>query len=152
MARCKHLNTELRYKIICDGRKQYTRQCISCGAQIGQWEKAPPKELIDQVQEFDQSLNDHWQQAAPETHRRKQKEQQLNRHQQYEDYINNSPEWQQRRALVLRRCNSICEACLKQRATQVHHLTYNSLYQEILWELRGVCPACHSHIHGRIVA
>lgn len=60
----------------------------------------------------------------------------------YQDYLL-SPEWKAKRAAVLARCNGICEACGKVPAIQVHHTTYEHIFREPLWELRGVCGPCH---------
>jgi len=63
----------------------------------------------------------------------------------YADYLL-SPEWKARRAATLARCGGICEACGKTKAAQVHHTTYDHAFHEPLWELRGVCEACHDEI------
>ena len=63
----------------------------------------------------------------------------------YQDYLA-SPEWKAKRMVVLARCGGVCEACGKSPATQVHHTTYEHIFHEPLWELRGVCEACHDEI------
>jgi 5-methylcytosine-specific restriction endonuclease McrA len=66
----------------------------------------------------------------------------------YSEYLGTSA-WSERRALVLRRANGMCESCLKARATQVHHLTYNHVRNEFLWELVAICRDCHERFHER---
>jgi 5-methylcytosine-specific restriction endonuclease McrA len=66
--------------------------------------------------------------------------------QRYAAYLA-SPEWQERRRLVLRRAGNRCEACLVQPAEEVHHLTYRHVGEEFLWELKAVCRACHKRLH-----
>lgn len=71
------------------------------------------------------------------------------KHQDYELYIKTSPEWKARRDLVMARCRWVCEACLSAHAVDVHHVNYDSLFCEVLWDLHGVCRECHEKIHGR---
>ena len=58
-----------------------------------------------------------------------------------------SPAWRRRKATVLARCDWQCEARLEGctgTATQVHHTSYEHYGNEPLWDLRGVCDACHA--------
>jgi hypothetical protein len=64
----------------------------------------------------------------------------------YQDYLA-SPAWKQRRDLVMWRAHGICEACLSARAEEVHHLTYEHIGHEMMWELKAICRACHEKIH-----
>lgn len=59
-----------------------------------------------------------------------------------------SPEWQARRAKVLKRCGGVCEGCGDAPATEVHHTTYEHVTEEFLFELLGLCHACHKRIHA----
>jgi 5-methylcytosine-specific restriction endonuclease McrA len=43
----------------------------------------------------------------------------------------------------------VCEGCREQPASEVHHLTYEHVGEEFLWELEAVCDDCHSRVHGR---
>lgn len=65
----------------------------------------------------------------------------------YETYLK-SEEWRQKTALVRKRDNNICQACLSAPAQAVHHLTYQNVTKEPLFELVSVCHACHSKIHN----
>lgn len=60
-----------------------------------------------------------------------------------------SPAWQAIRSVVLQRANFVCEGCGRARAVQVHHLTYEHLGCELLWELKAVCLPCHERIHQK---
>ena len=70
----------------------------------------------------------------------------------YSNYLN-SDEWFIKRAKVLRRDNFLCQNCLINNASQVHHTTYkgvdvyNSIYNEALWDLKSVCKECHEKLH-----
>ena len=60
-----------------------------------------------------------------------------------------SPEWRLKRKAVLDRCHYVCEGCGTQSACEVHHLTYNHWKHEFLFELVGLCRACHQRLEGR---
>lgn len=62
--------------------------------------------------------------------------------QRYEIYIN-SPRWKEKRVKVLERDNYLCQSCLEQEATEVHHTNYTNAGCEPLFELVSVCNACH---------
>lgn len=57
-----------------------------------------------------------------------------------------SAEWQAKRALVLKRCGCLCEGCGTAKAVEVHHITYRHFGSEFLFELLGLCRACHDRI------
>ena len=40
----------------------------------------------------------------------------------------------------------MCEGCGVRRAAQVHHLTYEHVGDELLFELVAVCGQCHDRI------
>lgn len=68
-----------------------------------------------------------------------------------EDYLRwcqTSPEWHALSAKVMWRSRGWCEACLEQKATTVHHLTYRYGKLPPAWELRAVCRPCHDRLHA----
>lgn len=69
----------------------------------------------------------------------------------YQSYLR-SPAWAMRRRLVMERAKGICEGCLVDQATEVHHLTYAHAGDEFLWELRAICRRCHERWHEAKVA
>jgi len=66
----------------------------------------------------------------------------------YKKYLN-SEDWSKRRALVMARCNQVCEGCGVSPASQTHHLTYDHVGYEFLFELVGVCKECHARVHNK---
>ena len=65
----------------------------------------------------------------------------------YDAYLA-SEAWRAKRAEALRRDKGVCQGCRARQATQVHHLTYAHLGDELLFELISVCDDCHERIHG----
>lgn len=63
----------------------------------------------------------------------------------YNQYLQ-SPEWKSKRELVLAR-DRVCAGCGERRSDHVHHLTYDHVGNEFLWELVGVCVCCHQKAH-----
>lgn len=61
---------------------------------------------------------------------------------EYKQYME-SDEWNDRRLKVLERDEYVCQACWAQRATEVHHLIYDHLFNEPLFDLVSVCHDCH---------
>jgi 5-methylcytosine-specific restriction endonuclease McrA len=47
----------------------------------------------------------------------------------------------------LERDGHVCQACLSRKATQAHHLSYEFVGHEPLFELVAVCDKCHDHLH-----
>ncbi len=58
-----------------------------------------------------------------------------------------SDTWQAKRKLVFERANYKCEGCGMHPAQEIHHLTYERRFFEMLFDLVALCPSCHSLIH-----
>lgn len=72
----------------------------------------------------------------------------LQKRREYYDAYIRSERWAEKRAMILKRCGHKCEGCGMNPATQVHHLTYEHLGDELLFELVGLCRDCHERVHG----
>ncbi len=57
-------------------------------------------------------------------------------------------EWAERRRRVIDRCGGTCEGCRNRPVEHVHHLTYDHVGNELLFELVGLCLRCHRVAHG----
>lgn len=66
----------------------------------------------------------------------------------YPEYLK-SDDWRAKRAIVLERDNNTCQACLRAPATQVHHKSYERVFDEPLFDLESVCDECHGKIHDK---
>jgi 5-methylcytosine-specific restriction endonuclease McrA len=58
-----------------------------------------------------------------------------------------SRKWQQLGHLVLHRENGLCQGCRAAAATEIHHLTYDRLGDELLIDLVAFCKPCHQRAH-----
>ena len=68
----------------------------------------------------------------------------------YRETYLESPNWKKKRKRVLDRDNNLC-VC-GERATYVHHKTYQNLGAELLSDLVALCKNCHDGYHGRLLA
>ena len=133
------------------GGRQLRYQCLDCGQQVGGGQPhalaSPDTPDIDvdrlrRVNERrEQEREERWRQFEEQREGDKQRW-----WSQYTEYLGTTA-WRDRRELVLRRANGICENCLDAKAAQVHHTTYAHVGREHLWELRAVCQGCHELIH-----
>jgi hypothetical protein len=54
-----------------------------------------------------------------------------------------SEEWQSKRLFALHRAGNRCDKCASRSNLEVHHLTYEHLYDEKPEDLTVLCPRCH---------
>lgn len=64
----------------------------------------------------------------------------------YTSYLG-TKEWQTIRKKILERDNFICQSCLENKATDVHHKTYANVFNEHAFELVSLCRSCHDRYH-----
>jgi 5-methylcytosine-specific restriction endonuclease McrA len=149
--KCGITTSELRRFTCSNGTFQVRRQCTACGSGIGNpiphyqvddikrlpaWDTAPAdreKTLI-----ADREIERLDKKAAEDREWRKR----------YNAHLS-SAEWRALADRVLRRAGFVCEGCLEQRATQVHHMTYDHLGAEFAFELRALCKPCHDRFHEK---
>jgi 5-methylcytosine-specific restriction endonuclease McrA len=87
------------------------------------------KQRVDRALERDQQSEEWWR--------------------RYNEYLA-TEEWRNLRQLVFRRDDGICQGCYAAPATQVHHLTYEHVCNEFLWELTSICDGCHARVHDNV--
>ncbi len=126
--------------------------CRDCKMLHGSFVKQSDKN-INEIRTIDKAKYDQWRDFTLKKHSDRTKK--LNELfqawsktkwlKQHTDYLN-TPEWRLKREYVLKRDNYICQACLLERATQVHHLSYDHYGKEPIFELISVCKSCHDAI------
>ena len=65
----------------------------------------------------------------------------------YYEYLS-SPEWKSKRAKILKMAGYKCRKCGKP-ATEVHHETYERIFNERLTDLTALCRKCHRFLHNK---
>ncbi len=148
---CDCTETRITEQTIQGGSTRYVKQCQKCGRSVG---SAIKKSSINyQPQQFNTELRDYHEDIRQTTftifeeQRAKQKEEkQAAFDKKYQEYMA-SDLWQVRRIRVLLRDDYKCQGCLEQPATDVHHITYDRLGDELLIDLVSLCRGCHDKIH-----
>ena len=148
---CEHPSLEIRQRRDGGGATHYYRQCVVCGNSVGSALKKSPELAVSppwkeneyenyeigRKAEYDRILQEHLkkQQRGEDGFRR-----------EYDLYLA-TPSWRAKRAKVVKRANGVCEGCLERSATQVHHRTYDHIFEELMFELVAICDECHARIH-----
>lgn len=65
----------------------------------------------------------------------------------YENYISKSEVWKTIRRLRIEVDEYRCKSCRGTNNLQVHHKTYENLYNENLRDLITLCEKCHKNVH-----
>jgi hypothetical protein len=144
---CPHVKAYPARRVISGGQARPWLLCPDCGHSRALKMAEYPD--LGALPEFDDGIRDRvyeknhilWQEKM----QREREERSAQWWDAYHAYLS-SPEWRERRRRVLKRANGVCEACLEQEATQVHHETYKHVGNEPLFELRAVCVECHERI------
>ncbi len=152
---CAHPQAEIRRIIIAGGGVQYRRQCLRCGEHVSN--SISHSQISETPPEADRTLAERWYAEKEKAYNAliqrfviKQKTKDTAFFQKYNTYLV-SEGWQKKRSTVLKRANNVCEGCLDRQATQVHHLTYNNVFNEFLFELVAICDECHARLHPKSV-
>jgi hypothetical protein len=149
---CIHQDSEIRDQVTSNGGIQRKKQCLQCGLAQSQALKI---ERTASVPPWDNGLWSTWEQACNK--RRTEIEDNLISRQEnfeyegytlYSEYLK-SEEWKSQRRLVMNRDGDLCQACLEKPAEEIHHLTYDHIFDEFLFELIAVCRPCHERLHKK---
>lgn len=62
-------------------------------------------------------------------------------------YYLQSEDWKIKREQVLIRDKYRCRVCKVNKQLEAHHLTYEHIFQEFLYELITLCGDCHGRLH-----
>jgi hypothetical protein len=146
---CQHRRVSLaRARTARNGAIHYCRQCLDCGeAHSGSINKvAALQETFGNPEPFDDELRKTCRESIRAKQTLSRQEERETHRAWYADYLR-SNEWKIRRRKVLARCKSICEGCGEQPVSDIHHLTYAHVGNELLFELVGLCRFCHEIVH-----
>jgi hypothetical protein len=160
-------NPTLRHvkHVTTSGTIQVKEQCTGCGFVKGTAVGGFAKDQKDRLPFLDEKFReirynrgqDEWR-SLYDKHREKRVTQ-LNKQREdrreswmkeYGKYLS-SPEWRQKRELVLKRDNYKCQCCLTGLATQVHHKSYEFVDlsgSEPCFDLVAICWPCHERIEN----
>ena len=134
-------------RTIKNGTKQYGTQCRRCGSFVCMKRSAVP--ISETMAEYDPDLRATFSQEAAEQAKELYDSKRQIENQEwwdrYGEYLQ-SAKWAEKRDRVLRRDFHLCQACLKRKATVVHHKTYAHVFDEPLFDLISMCHECHDFL------
>lgn len=157
---CDHPSAIVTRFVKSNGTVEFRSQCQACGQGVKAIRKSElTRRQMDEAPAFDSDLKAEWYRRRDELFRELQAEAMARDEAErgeadrawwdrYHRHLN-SVEWAWRRNSVLRRAGYTCEGCLNAKATQVHHLSYDMLGRELLFDLVALCERCHDAAHGR---
>lgn len=148
---CDHPNEAYRTKTASNGTVHYRRQCLRCGhGTVIKKADLTGKAFTWDLTPFDDDLQNEWwrrrSEAIQDVYERLRGEHSRQWWADYNAYLA-TPAWRERRQKVLDRAAGLCEGCRANRADVVHHLTYERVGREMLFDLVAVCQPCHEQIH-----
>ena len=133
-------------------RLRLHRQCLSCGGCLDRTRPLSHKQYSSSIRfefshnnfskwnnEVNQELKDLWENVKEDNYS-------SSRFGKYSNYIQ-SEKWKAIRDEVLQRDQNLCQECKSTPAVEVHHKTYDNLFNEKLEDLISVCKDCHIEIH-----
>jgi 5-methylcytosine-specific restriction endonuclease McrA len=153
--RCSHVETIRCKKLKSNNTEEFRNQCKKCGVQVGKAIRKDTLSAQDRAEmplwndEIGKSFHDAMAARSNALYQEDEKRSLEEWQAQYDAY-RRTPEWRARRQLVLLRAHGICEGCRSAPATEVHHLYYDSLGEEFLFDLVAICEKCHARFHGRM--
>lgn len=152
---CEHDETELRDFRTSNGGWQRKQQCKRCGAPASQ---SLPRDKSIAVPMWDYAAVESWE---ADCHAKQStlegilisrtNSSESSGYVFYEDYLK-SAEWKALRERIMIRDKELCQGCLKEIATDIHHLTYDNIFREFTFELIAVCRSCHTRLHKKKIA
>ena len=155
---CDHPRKRIGTRAKSNGDLMAIVQCCTCGETFGVVSHARAKQeagasRIEEVPQIDEGLKKRGRDLANKHYEDQRRAWQQERNEKsrewwirYNGYLS-SQRWRDKRARVLERDGHTCQACLRRRATQVHHTTYEHVFDEPLFDLQSVCDVCHNAIH-----
>lgn len=153
---CAHEQKQRRKRTVRGGGFQYVDQCLKCGRPMtNPISRAKALEANGGVEPppFDDALLAAWEQEGADGAKRiigeygsREEFERAEFFKWYDEYLA-SDVWLQKRQKVIQRAGGECEGCLSAPATAVHHLTYQHVGNEYLFELVAVCESCHDKLH-----
>ena len=145
------------FKIVVIDRKNDSlyfirEQCLNCGGCINKKKPLSSKKFSDLMKgelntERDEKYKNLVFSENKSLFKLKQEHYRYNtKYAKYHRYLE-TKEWKTIRDKVLKRDDSLCKICNVKKADDVHHLTYENVFNEKLEDLISVCRKCHSEIH-----
>jgi len=152
MEDCENCNFIFVKRLKSNGGYTLQKQCFSCGLKDGKFYKfelVGGGKAVERLPDFNKELETQYYERKREKSIKEWESKRLEKRQEFFDeyqvYLQ-SEKWKTKRLKVLERDNYKCKACESNKATQVHHMSYEFVYDEPLFDLISVCKRCHDKI------
>lgn len=151
---CKHQRKTAKRRTYGNATKHYGYQCDDCG----EWEQATKASfglqlpVVEFDSEFRERTNKELNDAVAEywrNYHEQKKDREKDEWWSWYRYYLESDKWKFKRLQVLQRDKYLCQGCLIERATEVHHLNYKHVGDELLFDLVSLCSNCHKKAHDK---
>lgn len=146
---CNHASIELRERTYSNQIAHYVDQCLRCGSQLQSHKRdsiiVAQAKLNDGIAKFDLDIADRFFSRGRQERKDQRDNERADWQAWYTEYLE-SEKWKSKRAEVMRRDKFTCQGC-HGRATEVHHLTYANVGDELLFQLIALCEDCHQRVH-----
>jgi 5-methylcytosine-specific restriction endonuclease McrA len=148
---CEHVSLSApRIFLNSNDTRAIHSQCLRCGDRVGQAMKKGTR-----AEPFDLTISINFEAMLAAEHERLtikyidlQREADVKNSRTYKEHLQ-SARWRELRDLVIQRCGNRCEGCGVNPVEEVHHWTYDRLGNEFLFDLAGLCGACHRRFHKK---
>lgn len=147
---CQHPKIELRKRTFSNGSIHYLNQCLKCGHPVGEAISKWKIKDINKINDFDEELLKYWDKLINNLFQQKREEDKKQQKKEFDEWYSEylqSDKWKQKREMVLKRENYFCQGCRINEALIVHHMTYQHVGDELLFELIALCEDCHKRCH-----
>ncbi len=144
---CEGVLSTLKKRILANGSIQYMHQCDACGESMSQAiQKVEAVKINRDIPNWDKGRQTEYRQKRQES-RAEEKEKRVKIYtKEYYAYLK-SEAWRLKRKAVIEREDNLCQGCANHHIEDVHHVTYDNVGEEFLFQLMGLCKNCHSRVH-----
>jgi 5-methylcytosine-specific restriction endonuclease McrA len=147
------------FKIIVIDRKDHflyfiREQCTHCGGCLNKSKPLSSKKYLSEIRgEFCQHREKEWKDNQQNegyilSNLKKEHNHFNSPWYKYNQYLSSNI-WKEKRKLIFDRDNNICQICKTEPSSEVHHLTYQNVYNEPLEDLIAICSPCHRKKHDK---
>ncbi len=151
---CEHSNRVYCQRTFTNGSIHVGTTCLNCGDFRAVKKDSIPQLERNNLRDYDPAIKDAYHMRQRDQYRlQAQLTQQeiLTENRQTMNGYYDSDQWKQKRKFRLQINDRIhfglCEVCSKNRATDIHHITYARFGNEWLFDLAAICHGCHESLH-----
>jgi len=143
-------NVDFVNKPTSNGKNNIVGQCSICGRHHGKQNTDSALRHHGSIQNiplWNEKLAPVWYASLDEYYKKTREQQRIEWFKDYNVYLR-TPEWREKSRMVRER-SKLCQGCRKNPSEEAHHMYYDNVGQEFLFELVALCRQCHERFHER---